>query len=207
MISLHAGGGVACALEEVTMRVLIAIDGSPVSEEVLAAAAHLLDSTDEIHVLTVTDPHEVHETVSEGESTVHIETRNLGTADGNVLPSQMVVRTPAETVTQAGQRVHAQHLRELEAFVRRVLPARYTWQAHVVASGEPAEAIIHTASELQVHGIAMGTRGRGGIAHALLGSVAEHVVRHASVPVLIVRQGMHVPRPAAAAAEPAGRPS
>jgi nucleotide-binding universal stress UspA family protein len=180
------------------MRVLIAIDGSPVSEEVLAAAAHLLDDDDEIHVLTVTNPKEIHETISEGASLTHVEPRNLGTVGGSVLPSQMIVPTPAETATQAGERLHAQHLRELEAFVRRTLPQRYHWQAHVVAGSDAAAAILHQAEQLQAHGIAMGTRGRGGIAHALLGSVAEHVVRHAMVPVLIVRQGMHVPRPGGA---------
>ncbi len=178
------------------MRVLIAIDGSAVSEEVLAAATHLLDVDDEIHVLTVTNPREIHETISEGASISHIEHRNIGTVDGNVLPSEMVVRDPVESATQAGERLHAQHLRELEAFVRRALPDRLHWQAHVVAGSDAASSILHEAEQLQVHGIAMGTRGRGGIAHALLGSVAEHVLRHASVPVLIVRQGMRVPRSA-----------
>jgi nucleotide-binding universal stress UspA family protein len=177
------------------MRVLIAIDGSPVSEEVVSAAAHLLDRADEIHVLTVTDPKEIHETVSEGATLSHVESQNLGTVDGNVLPSQIVVRTPAESATQAGERLHAQHLRELESFVRRTLPQPYQWQAHVTAGSDAAATILHMADELKVHGIAMGTRGRTGIAHALLGSVAEHVVRHANVPVLVVRQGMHVPRP------------
>jgi nucleotide-binding universal stress UspA family protein len=189
------------------MRVLIAIDGSPVSEEVLAAAAHLLDTDDEIHVLTVTSPREIHETISEGATLSHREARQVPTVDGGVIPSEMVVRTPAESVTQAGERLHAQHLRELETFVRRTLPGGYDWHAHVVASSNPSEAILHAADELEVNGIAMGTRGRGGIAHALLGSVAEHIVRHASVPVLVVRQGMHVPRPAGTAATEAGSAS
>jgi nucleotide-binding universal stress UspA family protein len=183
------------------MRVLVAIDGSAVSEEVVAASAHLLDESDEIHVMTVIDPHEVHETVSAGASTAHVESLSVPTADGRVVPSQMVVRTPAESVTQASERVHARHLQQLETLVRHVLPARDRWQPHVVISGQPADAILQLADELRVHGIAMGTHGRSGVAHALLGSVAEHVVRHSPVPVLVVRQGLHIPRlPAAHAA-------
>lgn len=176
------------------MRVLVAIDGGPASEEVLAAAAHLLDPSDEIHVLTVISPHEVHETVSGGPTAVHVESQSIPTADGRVVPSQIVVRTPVETATQAGERVHARHLEQLDAAVRRTLPARDTWQSHVVMNSDPAAAIIGLATDLKAHGIAMGTRGRGGVASALLGSVAEHVVRHSPVPVLIVRQGLHVPR-------------
>jgi nucleotide-binding universal stress UspA family protein len=176
------------------MRVLVAIDGSPVSEEVLAASAHLLDATDEIHVLTVINPHEVHETVSAGGTAVHVESQIIPTADGRVVPSQIVVPTPIESTTQAGERVHARHLEELEALVQRTLPAQDSWHPHVVMHRHPAEAILHVAAELGVHGIAMGTHGRSGIAHALLGSVAEHVVRHSPVPVLVVRQGLRVPR-------------
>ena len=42
--------------------------------------------------------------------------------------------------------------------------------------------------------IVMGTHGRGGIAHVLMGSVAEQVVRAAPCPVLLVR----APKPVAA---------
>ncbi|HMC94027.1 MAG TPA: universal stress protein, partial [Polyangia bacterium] len=36
--------------------------------------------------------------------------------------------------------------------------------------------------------IVMGTHGRSGLAHALMGSVAERVVRHCPCPILIVPQ-------------------
>lgn len=176
------------------MRVLVAIDGSQSSEEVLAAAAHLLHDRDEIHVLTVMNPHEVHETVSRGETTVHVETLSVPTADGRVVPSQMVVRTPVESTTQASERLHAKHVEDLTNLVRRCFPAHLSWQPHVVMHHDAAEGILALAKELEVHGIAMGTRGRGGVASALLGSVAEHIVQHSPVPVLIVRRGLHVPR-------------
>lgn len=49
------------------------------------------------------------------------------------------------------------------------------------------DVIIKEAERWRADLIAMGTHGRHGIARTLLGSVAEHVVRHTPVPVLLVR--------------------
>lgn len=59
----------------------------------------------------------------------------------------------------------------------------------VVARGAPAEAILQAADEHRVDRIVVGTHGRTGLAHALLGSVAERVLRLAKVPVLVVKEG------------------
>jgi nucleotide-binding universal stress UspA family protein len=56
-----------------------------------------------------------------------------------------------------------------------------------VREGEPADEILEAAAAIGARMIAMGTHGRRGLAHALLGSVAEHVVRRSRVPVLTVR--------------------
>lgn len=56
-----------------------------------------------------------------------------------------------------------------------------------VRIGSPAPEIIQTARDLQADLVCIGTHGRGGIAHFLLGSVAEKVVRQAPCPVLTVR--------------------
>jgi nucleotide-binding universal stress UspA family protein len=53
--------------------------------------------------------------------------------------------------------------------------------------GPTARTIVDGARERNVDLIVMGTHGRGGLAHLLLGSVAERVVRSAACPVLIVR--------------------
>jgi nucleotide-binding universal stress UspA family protein len=55
------------------------------------------------------------------------------------------------------------------------------------ASGEAAGEIVAFARQAQVDLLVMGTHGRTGFTHALLGSVAERVVRRASCPVLTVR--------------------
>lgn len=53
--------------------------------------------------------------------------------------------------------------------------------------GNLAKAIVDDASAWQADVLVMGTHGYTGLTHLLLGSVAEGVMRHASVPVLLVR--------------------
>ena len=57
----------------------------------------------------------------------------------------------------------------------------------VVREGMPAREIVSTADEHATDIIIMGTRGRTGIAHLALGSIAETVLRIASCPVMVVR--------------------
>lgn len=54
--------------------------------------------------------------------------------------------------------------------------------------GDAAHEIVELAKRDDFDLVVIGTHGRTGIKHALLGSVAEKVVRHATVPVLVVRR-------------------
>jgi nucleotide-binding universal stress UspA family protein len=58
-------------------------------------------------------------------------------------------------------------------------------------SGNPFIEIIRYAKANDISLIVMGTHGRGPIAHMLLGSVAEKVVRKSPCPVLTVRDAQH----------------
>lgn len=60
-----------------------------------------------------------------------------------------------------------------------------------VLSGAPATEIVRYAKDHAMDLIVMGTHGRGVVAHAVMGSVAEKVVRHAPCPVLTVRHPDH----------------
>jgi len=59
---------------------------------------------------------------------------------------------------------------------------------HRMAIGDPANEILRVADEEHAIMIVMGTHGRTGLAHVLMGSVAEKVVRRASCPVLTFKQ-------------------
>lgn len=57
----------------------------------------------------------------------------------------------------------------------------------VIREASPRPAIVDAALELNCQLIVMGTHGRAGLAHLLMGIVAEYVVRSSPVPVLTVR--------------------
>lgn len=61
----------------------------------------------------------------------------------------------------------------------------------VVRTGSATAEIIDVASKLPVDMIVISTHGYSGLRHVVLGSVAEHVVRHAPCPVLVVREKEH----------------
>jgi nucleotide-binding universal stress UspA family protein len=60
-----------------------------------------------------------------------------------------------------------------------------------VRPGVPAGEIVQYAKEQDIDLIVMGTHGRGFVGHAVMGSVAEKVVRTAPCPVLTVRNPQH----------------
>jgi len=63
--------------------------------------------------------------------------------------------------------------------------------AHIVpvlCDGDIRRQIVHVGSEVFADLIVVGTRGRRGLARAMLGSVAEGVIRMAHCPVLVIRE-------------------
>ncbi|WP_135662853.1 universal stress protein [Halorhabdus rudnickae] len=58
-----------------------------------------------------------------------------------------------------------------------------------ITEGSPSREIVDYTGSNDVDLIVMGTHGRGGIDRLLLGSVAERVIRTASVPVMTIRVG------------------
>jgi universal stress protein A len=94
--------------------------------------------------------------------------------DGSGLPPWA---PPKELIDEARQR--------LETLVARALKGRRVRSVRCrVLVGEPYLCIITAAREADT--IVMATLGRTGLSHLLIGSVAEKVVRHATVPVLTI---------------------
>jgi nucleotide-binding universal stress UspA family protein len=102
-----------------------------------------------------------------------------------LLPSMPVVVPPSGGPSLGADEVARSmaeaRLRELADDARR---AGVTNVVCVVGVGDPAHEICELASTEQCDLIVMGTHGRAGLAHALLGSVAEKVLRRAPCPVL-----------------------
>jgi nucleotide-binding universal stress UspA family protein len=59
---------------------------------------------------------------------------------------------------------------------------------YVVISGSPGETIVSYAQENECTLIAIATHGHGGFRRFALGSTADYVVHHSSIPVLTVRR-------------------
>jgi nucleotide-binding universal stress UspA family protein len=81
-------------------------------------------------------------------------------------------------------------VRDSEAALAKLADARRS-QAKIadtlLRTGDARDIIIHTAEEVAADLIVMGTHGRRGVGRALLGSVAESVLRTSPCPVLTIR--------------------
>lgn len=143
-------------------RILVPVDFSPCSIQALDYAADLAASVRaEILVLFVVEP-----VYAAGSPSLFGPSVNLA------MLIQEQRRLGGEQLARAAKRVEAQGVK-----VKSLLQ-----------QGSARESIVEAARELRADLIVMGTRGRSGIAHLLLGSVAEWVTRHAPCPVVTIRR-------------------
>ena len=102
---------------------------------------------------------------------------------GYTFPDGSVVASPRMMQDLADQA--ERHLEEWRAQAAALVGApRVTTQKAV---GEPSAEIVSFAKSAGMDLVVVGTHGRTGLEHALMGSVAERVVRRAHCPVLTVR--------------------
>ena len=86
---------------------------------------------------------------------------------------------PSKTALEELQKLGA---RTLEGFAKQ-----YGFASFEQLEGDPADVILERARALDVEMVAMGSRGRKGLARLVLGSVAEKVIRQSDTSVLVAR--------------------
>jgi len=103
-------------------------------------------------------------------------------------PPAFSTGVPEPVWTDVLAQVEVAARRELERFVKRTASAlgRGARVSGHLVHGPPADAICRLADRVRADLIVLGTHGRTGLSHLVLGSVAERVVRHAGRPVLTV---------------------
>ena len=140
-------------------RLLVPVDFSSASLEALAAARALAKTTGaELHLLHSVDD---------------VAWRYLG------YPLESLAQVQTAVTDSANEQ-----LRELAIQEQR---EGLTVETTLVMSTRPAAASVTFAKEPGLDLIVMGTHGRGAMLRMMLGSVAEHVVRTAPCPVMVVR--------------------
>jgi len=103
-----------------------------------------------------------------------------------VVPFQPMMGFPGDAPVWVPDTEMASEARQhLEKLVQRTLGRRRTRATCKVLVGNPVDRIVDAARGHDV--IVMTTAGRSGLAHLVIGSVAEKVVRHSPIPVLTLR--------------------
>jgi universal stress protein A len=148
---------------------LLATDGSDQSVRAARRAAELLRSADHLTLLTVV---------------TEIPGDDAGGFEGSVYTPEEMERVWDAELAEARE--------ELERTAAALTTARVEKRIEV---GDVARTICRIAEELGVDVIVVGSHGRTGLQRLFLGSVSEHVVRHAPCPVLVIREAHHQPAP------------
>ncbi len=102
------------------------------------------------------------------------------------VPETMVVGKPGTDPKSLADLIRENAESEMDEFLAKTHAPAGVAIAHHLESGEPATAILQTAKNSGADLVVIGTHGRTGVRHFLLGSVAEKLVRLSPVPVVIV---------------------
>ena len=144
-------------------RILVAVDGSPVSDRALGEAVKLAQLTGgELRVITIVDSPLRH------------------------LPDYAVYYNP-EPLREAALKAADDVLAKAREQVGDKVKAKFDRVCQERASEEVAERIELEAEDAKADVIVMGTHGRGSFFDAVIGSVAGRVLAQADCPVMMVK--------------------
>ena len=117
---------------------------------------------------------------------LHVLTEEEGRIVEEVIGEGAVVQIPRgirqNVVEERQKRLTDQYEMVVSREIKAALKVEQT-----VRIGVPFLEIVRVAKEKDVDLIVLGTHGRTGLSHALIGSVAEKVVHHAHCPVLSIK--------------------
>lgn len=148
--------------------IVVGVDYSTLSGMALSTALDMAQKRDaRIHVIAV----------AEGE--------------GPRLPEELKAGDRKRFLDQAQSTLERYLNRELETLASKGLAVDHDRILDAVDVGDPAERILALAEHVRADLIVVGTHGRRGLEHLVLGSVAETVLRNAPCPVLVVRPKSH----------------
>lgn len=167
------------------MRVLVALDDSEQAAGVANTLAPWLTGVGaDVHLVSVVDMSEVQAAMRADPRDVEPVT-TFGSSQPPVQPP------PPQSVESHGQAL-ARARTEREDGLRQLIQESFVGldvQIHAISDDDTAGAIAALGVELDVDLVAVGTHGRSGLTRALMGSVAEQVVRRSERPVIVVRGG------------------
>lgn len=104
----------------------------------------------------------------------------------NYVPETVVVNRPGQAAKSLGEMIRENAEAEMTEFLAACKIAEEIEVSHHLESGEPASTILRVADKTGAQLVIVGTHGRTGVRHLLLGSIAEKLVRLSHVPVLTV---------------------
>ncbi len=152
-------------------KILLATDGSSESELATRTAVDLARMSDsELHVIHVLD----------GAPSPALLYPEAADPEGIEMPDPVLEEDLERRAEQRSREL-------LDAEVERVQAVGGTVEQAHLMMGDAAREIVHLAEDVGAGLVVVGSRGRGGIRRALMGSVSDSVVRHAHCPVLVVR--------------------
>ncbi len=166
-------------------KILVPLDGSSLSEQVIPLATELLDGcAEEATLFTVGHPPKATRLRRKGLRRPLPLAALGGTLSGIVVPAMPAVY--AETKDQAIEREEHELLMYLDRAGRPLV--RTGRPVHgAVHIGDPARELIDFAREGGFDLVVMATHGRSGLSQTLQGSVTAEVIRSGVAPVLVVR--------------------
>jgi nucleotide-binding universal stress UspA family protein len=148
------------------MHILLPTDGSDIALNAATRGLALLAAATKVTLLDVTS--------------------DLPLDTGGGIEGPILTPDQADELQKSEEQGARRSMAETEAAIKAVVPSTATIDQRT-EMGDPAAMICSVARELGVDVIVVGSHGKGFLSRVLLGSVSEHVTRHAPCPVLVVR--------------------